>query len=480
MVRISFLLLACLFFLDNTTSSTSRPDLGFLYPIKHTQLPQTSNLTTYSFQYIYEKTKFDLHNRSWNLLKTTLASSAFNISNYNSLPLPQLASSILALIQSNQDTYKDLEHMAQIEIEHGTKAAVNETVNITSEDWYSDITYGEITKFALLVQNDGDHSPGRFEEDGTYQNLFKNMVLLHSEVFSYHQQLQQLYKLLTGVQQKRLSETTYDTFTEHIGPVKPDSYINSIESTYYRSGQGIIDFEIKVIVNGELKTFLEYKAIPYLNFKINRTYYSEPINNRLFSIECINNVCSEVEDDICGEALYQKDLTDILITCPFEYESAKYEITDHGIFIYTTPSTDLQALLDKYHLKVDRYPTLVQFQGCYNLKQGNVAISGCLDLENTQYTSRYDTSSLQVYLNPSFYAMVWKFISNGPWILTVLLLPTTLILMMCGCTMICKKICSPKPKYRPIVDHEMAHVNRIHRNRRHKSGRSSRSNKSSQ
>ena len=458
-----------------------RNDLGFLYPVAKEMLPQEAELTIYSFNYKYENSKFNLQNNTLNKIDEHLAKGkAFDSLKVKARPIPYLAKSVRGMIDSIQLLFEDLEDLTNQEYTYGEIAAVNETKDVNTDIWFLETTFNDITRIAKNIEADKDHGfPGEFSTDATAKELLNNMILLQNEIFKHYQQLKGVLRLLTDIKTRRLSSNSKMILEQHYEKRPNNSILDSMEVTYYNSEEGSIDFEIKVIVTGDLELFTKYKSVPYLNFRINRTYYSDSANTRLFALECLNEICSEIDPDECGEALYDKELSLILMNCPFEYESARYEITTSGIFIYSTPPEDLQALMDKHKLTAEEYPALIQFSDCYKLKQGNVLVSGCLDLETKQYSSRYDQQSIDAYFNPYFIVLVWNYIKNGP-LATVLILPVSLLLCLCGFSSCCKRLGREKPKYRRIEHQtEMGRINKIGRyNNTHSSRRSNRSNKS--
>ena len=474
--------LLLLLLLMNVTSGSFKPDLGFLFQVGSKMIPQKAELTVYSFSYEFEAKKFQIQSGQLKEIKEVLKTgSAFNPLAVRALPIPQLAKSITNIVTSCEDLISDLEELTEQKYTYGRPSAVNDTINVVTDIWYVETVFSDIFKLSKSIQNNQNHNFSKeFSTDDKAKEMLNNMVLLHNEIFKYYTQMMEIIKLLTGAQQGKLSEKSKMTLDQHIFETPEDSVVDSMEITYYNSGDQTIEFEIKVIVLGELEEFLMYKSVPYMHFKVNRTYYSDTAHTRLFSLECINGICSELQEDDCGKSLFEKDLDDILINCPFSYENAQYEITTSGIFIYSTPPEDLQALLEKHDLTPENFPALVQFSDCYNLKQGNVLVSGCIDLPAKQLTSRYDQTTVEAYFNPFFLMMIWNYLKNGPFIATILILPASLFLCLCGVSTCCKRMFRSKPKYKRV--HNPQHsgrTNRIGRTSR-RSNRSNRSTRSSQ
>ena len=163
-------------------------------------------------------------------------------------------------------------------------------------------------------------------------------------------------------------------------------------------------------------------------------------------MDCTQEVCFELTPDPCGEALFEGQLDDILLNCPFTREGAEFEITDVGIFIYSEPGKELKALIKEHELEVKTYPTLIQFTGCYSLPRGNVLITGCLNLPTLQYESKYDSTVIEQYFNPFFALMILKNLQNGPLVATILLLPLSAFFCVCGLRSCIKRMCCKTQK----------------------------------
>lgn len=457
-----------------------QPDLGFLYPIGLTQLPQTADVTTYAFQYVYERTKFYFHNDTlYNLRSILTNGSAFTTYPKYDDSLSTLANNTILLINQTLETLHDIKYITDRDLVHGQAAAVNQTIEINSDFWFIETKFSEISQLMALVKNSKDYTYEEgYEKSSTFREFLVDMINLNGEIAKYHNQLLQLLRIIRGAQQQHITDATVQILAKYICEIPEDSYIHSTKVTYFSSGLGTLEFEVKVIVYGQMETFKEYKSVPYMNFKLNKTYYSDQPLTRLFTIHCDNDLCYEIENDTCAKDLYSKELASILQHCDFEYENVSYEITDQGIFIYSTPPEDLQALIKKHGFTVDRYPTLIQFKDCYKLKQGNLLVSGCMDLGPRQFVSRYNQDSLKSYIDPNFGYMVYKVLKNEPWSVAMWSLPVLSLLAIFATYKCLTCMCCSKPKYKKVVDQE-AHINYTSKKRRHnRSSRSSRSNRS--
>ena len=456
-----------------------RPDLGFLFPIGKAQLPQTADLTTYSFRYIFEDNKFSLQNDSLTILRNTLnTGKAFTEHPLLDDSISTLAKNTALLINQTLDTVHDIKHITDRSYVHGEEAAVNETVVIDTDKWYPETSLYEVSRLAIMVAEAKNFSyPKDYKNSDDYRRLITNLINLNNELTKYHHQLLQFFRLIHGAQQDCISTISTQILAEHVFEIPEDSFIEQMTITYYSSGYGSLDFEVKVLVYGEMQLFESYKSVPYMKYKINHTYYSDLAHTRLFTIQCKNDLCFEVENDTCASALYLKDLTKILDSCEFEYEDIRYEITDQGIFIYSTPSDDLKALLEKHGLTTDKFPTLVQFSDCFSLKQNNLIVSGCMDLETKQFVTRYDQGPIEARLSPHLGYQVYQLMQEEPWVITMIGLPVSVIFLLCILYKCCSCMFCPKNKYKPVIDSE-AHVNYNRKRRSNRSGRSTRSSRS--
>ena len=114
-----------------------QPDLGFLYPIGLTQLPQTADVTTYAFQYVYERSKFYFHNDTlYNLRSVLTNGSAFTTYPKYDDSISTLANNTILLINQTLETLHDIKYTTDRDLVHGQTAAVNQTIEIKSDFWF--------------------------------------------------------------------------------------------------------------------------------------------------------------------------------------------------------------------------------------------------------------------------------------------------------------------------------------------------------
>lgn len=419
------------------------------------EIPQSSNITIKYISYKYEKAKFDEHKKAFASTKEMLTTGKV-FGSQLAIPIYQLTKTSLELLDESTYMINELEKLSLEDYSIGLEPPLTTTVDsLARTSWFHDTDFNDLRILAgqLAVDKDYDFN-GLSDTDPTEQKIVNNMVLFHGELTKYHNDLSMLLQLFSSLRNQKLTEDVRQILQEQLFT---GLYLQSrITSTFFRVKDQTISFSIKAIVYSEVKIATKYKSIPYFGQKIAGQYYTDTAGTRLFAIECHNHICAEKHPDQCGQSLFSNDLTGILFNCTFATDESEFDITPKGIFVYKEPSEKLRSLLDDHGLTAQQRPFLAQFSGCYHIPQGSTTIHGCLNLPIKQITPKFDISTIDNYFDPYFLIKVFKYLKDFPLLSILLILPTSVILIMCAVKAVFCKICCSKPDYRKTPEYERA------------------------
>ena len=442
-MRFVLLLIALgMIFLLMPSGASYKQSLKFLFPIGRSEMPTKVNIVTYGYSYIYEAIKFNTHLATMKLASRMIKEGKiFDDDNTHAYPLPQVAESIERTINNSQEMIAELERTCHETHEYGTKTKKTDVETFISKDWFPKTDFYEISKLISLIDADKNYSINRTtNSDPQVTGLINNIILLDNAFGSFFKDLVEFVKFLQAMKYQTATEGLTSKFQEHFDSTGKDVNIDLLMPVYFRSEANKLNFEVKVTSYSDNENYEIYKSVPHCGYKVEKQYYSDLSRTKTFALECHEGLCYEVTSDTCGQALTSGEIDNILRECPVKRDTAEFEITDAGIFIYSEPNHELQKLLADHEITIDTYPTLIQFSGCYELRRGNILVSGCYNLPNQTYESKYDCSTVESYVAPSFRSKLLKRIMDIPLVALVLLLPGCAVLSLCillTCLLIC-------------------------------------------
>ena len=435
---------------------TFNTQLGFIFPTGQAKLPQKVDITYFMSGYWYETATFHNHLTAFDLYTDMIRNgSIFKINNTNAVPIPQLGQSASSLMQQIRGAISKINQITGDNFTYGQQPTGRMDVfSITRKFWFPNTVLDDIKALAAQVDKDKNYAlEGPLISDQKAIIISNHVIMFVTEITKYHKQIHQLAELLTNLRNRQLSEESTRILKSNMHGVTED-YETKLRPTYYLSQNNSIIFQIQSRAYKDLQSVVAYKSIPYLGHKLEGDFYSDTSGNKVFRVDCRDDLCFQKDPDSCGEAIYENDLMSILVNCTFVPDDSEFDVTPIGIFIYKSPSEELQAVLANHSLQASKVPMLAQFSGCFNLTQEHLVIESCLNLTSSQIKPKYDTDKVDKFFNPFFLVRIFKYIQNGPILTTLLVLPTALILVLCLFKAACNKMCCSKPKYERVPNYE--------------------------
>ncbi len=419
-----------------------KEQLDVIYPEKYVTFPKHTKYTTYNYKIEHEPTITNIEDKLWNNIQTMVETTNLFKENIHSKPLH-----ILGTVINN--------HVNQIK-KYRTKINEffkprkfgmpnNNNTLIKSTTLLPDLSTKEIIELSAVIEPALNISIDKTaSESELYLELFNKIYLLELTISQYTEDLIKFYTLINCIISGKCYQNMPIVF-ESILSHTPDYQLQSIRTSYYAATKTSLSFDLTVVETTDALQFIQYKSIPMENYIMDAKLYSNEMHENFFQLECNNDICIKQAPGLCESSIHNGTLDMIIDNCEFKPNNMDFEITDIGIFIYSTPNAELIKILKTFDIKLTSFPSLVQFTGCFNLTDQDLTTETCYKFEKAVIISKYQNTNITELLEPRLIQRTIENLTDLDLILAinVMIVGSMIIILICKCVL---KMCKYKNK----------------------------------
>ena len=178
-------------------------------------------------------------------------------------------------------------------------------------------------------------------------------------------------------------------------------------------------FEIKIITALTFESRKNLKNVQIFNYILEDKFYKNEKEDKGYPHICNGKFCIRDQHSKCVIDLNSKNLTHVLNHCSFKKSYKLIDICAEGILIYSDQSSSVNALLKTHELKVDLFPSLVQFTGKYNLDIQGSIFMGAFALKDKIIPTKYIENDLPLIFNQNFLQLMLAQWDDIPFLITI-------------------------------------------------------------
>ena len=197
-------------------------------------------------------------------------------------------------------------------------------------------------------------------------------------------------------------------------------------------------FEIKIITALTFESRKNLKNVQIFNYILEDKFYKNEKEDKGYSYICNGKFCIRDQHSKCVVDLNSKNLTHVLNHCSFKKSYKIIDICAEGILIYSDQSSSVNALLKTLELKVDLFPSLVQFTGKYNLDIQGSIFMGAFALKEKIIPTKYIENDLPLIFNQNFLQLMLAQWDDIPFLITISVIFVANMLIFTISIKICK------------------------------------------
>ena len=427
-IQILFLIIFCSYAYSTDKS------LGWVIPDKKVFLPINVQTGFYGIQFPSFETVFKLAEKNLGYLEDTVANGLiFNKENEGKLyPLRELGIRLNLTSSEIKNTIVTLSEYLKNNEQFGQAYSKQKTIAFTINDLMPEGNFVEFQTYIIdlkmnkdLVPASGDEA--QFREGLPFHKLESAASFLANYLTDYNKKLLSFLDMIRLFSGERSDIPKEQLFITQALEKRLNSEFELIRVAYFESSNNQATAILELALVSNYEPFTHLVGVQYQGYRLTNEFFSR--ENDLFELECISKyVCYPVVSK-CSQAISNNSLAKILTNCNFQVSHQEFDIlSSQGILInYEPKSKDIQQFLDQYDFEPDRYPALVQFNGCANFNKNQSKI--CFSTPNKIVYSRILSNDLAKYINPLWYTKLYNNLTDIPTILTFMILVGTTMLI---------------------------------------------------
>ena len=410
--------------------------IGWTIPTYHTGLPETFETGYLAINFPDFTPQFTKIDKNFGVLRNTLSSGlTFKTSNAErTYPLPEIAARILTeltLIELEITYIKSYTENTVRTGEHTYDATASLTYTV--QDLLPDLLLTEITTYInhLTKNKDVLPEPGREAEwrsGVVYTKLVTFETALNTQLRFMRQELSSYCKMMRIFAiDKHLLPTTALFITPYLSKDLA-IHVTPLSLIYFESDKTKVRVIIDIGKSSGSINYILHENLQYFGYRMKNKMISKTGGDTYYEQICnqnFPNTCYHTETN-CSKSLKiaekGDEFTGILKFCNFETDTNEFDIySTQGVVVNRKPYTSgLTELIDRQSFELPTYPVLLRFKDCLELEGG--ARKYCFEFAKAELPSTIVDSGVNHYLNPLWYNILQKNLTDPVTILTFFIL----------------------------------------------------------
>ncbi len=414
--------------------------LDVIYPEKYVTFPKHTRYSTYNYKIEHEPTITEIEDKLWNSIQTVVTTKNLFKENIHSKPLYILGTVINNHVNQIKKYRTKLNQFLKPQ-KFGLPNDNNTLINSTT--LLPDLSTQEILELSAVIEPMFDTTIDKASsESELYLELFNKVYLLELTISQYTEDLIKFYTLINCIISGKCYQNMPIVF-ESILSLTPNYQLQSIHTSYYAATDTSLSFDLTVVETTDALQVIQYKSIPMENYILDAKLYSNEMHENFFQLECNNEKCIKQAPGLCESSIHNGTLDMIIANCEFKPNNMDFEITDIGIFIYSTPNAELTELLETFDIELTSFPSLVQFTGCFNLTDQDLITEKCFEFKRSVISSKYQNINFTELLEPRLIHRTIENLTDLDLILAIniMIVGSMFMILICKCVL---KTCNYK------------------------------------
>jgi hypothetical protein len=269
------------------------------------------------------------------------------------------------------------------------------------------------------------------------QNLDTSINVLKEtlvRILKLNEELARIVKLINSIKTNYYDNNTL----KYIESLYNQTDIMDVFTENMQSSATSFKFEIKIITALTFESRKNLKNVQIFNYILEDRFYKNEKEDKGYSYICNGKFCIRDQHSKCVVDLNSKNLTHVLNHCSFKKSYKIIDICAEGILIYSGESSSVNALLKTLELKVDLFPSLVQFTGKYNLDIQGSIFMGAFALKEKIIPTKYIENDLPLIFNQNFLQLILAQWDDIPFLITISVIFVANMLIFTISIKICK------------------------------------------
>ena len=438
------ILVLCLVLTSGTQGQHFREELGLLLPHDRVTVPEQLSVNTYGFSFPDPTKPLRKLDVNLLLLEDVLSNGQIfkrkHDSNFS--PLHDMAKTMHNIVVYITKEIKLLDEASK-KPAFGHYLDTAEIIKFEFENLIPSLTFQEAEYYIKELNSSrseipeaGDHL---FRNGPKFQRLLFVTSFLSKQLHIFERNFKAYVDTILNLQRGNVNAIQNDFLDNLLKDHFQKSY-TLVEVPAYLKNNQHTHFCVEIALYDTMVELYRLKPVQYFNFKLEGEFYGDEDSNSIYAKECLTDHLCYPKISRCTTAIENHTLFEVTKECPLRQSNAEYDVVEErGLIIYQEPrSNNLIALLAELGMKIDTYPTLVTYFGCFIDDATFLEI--CFKETKKSIRSKYNNDTLYKILHPVYYNRFLRYLMDFPFLFAVILITISLFCTLLCCQCVRKRV----------------------------------------